>query len=172
MEPSRGSYRASVTRLNICGTIFQCYSEILSRFKESKLASLHKHTINYDSYRNEYYFDRNPIMFNYILDACRKGVIHLPKDMCGASFSEELKFWELSPSNVAPCCWEALYRNENDVSSMRKLSEYLQCDSADSHKLHGLQSWKKKLWLFLEEPSSSITALVCIQLLLVYIILF
>ncbi|XP_045186712.2 potassium voltage-gated channel protein Shaw-like [Mercenaria mercenaria] len=160
MEPLSGFNRNSNIRINICGTIFECHSETLKRFKESKLAHIKRQTNHYDSVRNEYYFDRNPYMFNAILDACRKGTIHLPRDMCGASFSEELKFWDVSPSHVAPCCWEALYRNESDVVKIRKVTKYLRCDAHMIEDVQSIASWRKKLWLFFDDPSSSVNAMI------------
>jgi hypothetical protein len=152
--------REGIIRINICGTIFECPSKTLKTFKESRLANLHLQTKNYDSARNEYFFDRNPLMFNSILDGCRKGTIHLPKDICGASFSEELDYWGVSPSHVAPCCWEALYRNENDVAKIRKVTKYLRCEAGLVEEERDISPWRKNIWLFLDEPSSSVNAMV------------
>jgi hypothetical protein len=96
-----------IIRINICGTIFECHSKTLKTFKEFRLTKLHVQTTH--SARNEYFYDRNPLMFNGILDSCRKGTIHLPKDICRASFSEELDYWGVSPSHVAPCCWDLIF---------------------------------------------------------------
>ena len=160
METTLCSSKGGIIRINICGTIFECHSKTLKRFKESKLAQLHVQTTHYDPIRNEFFFDRNPLMFNGILDGCRKGTIHLPKDMCGASFSEELEFWGVSPSHVAPCCWEALYRNENDVAKIRKVTKYLRYEAGLVEEERNTAAWRTKIWLFLDEPSSSMNAMV------------
>lgn len=161
METSFVFSNENIVRINICGTVFECHSETLKAFKESKLANLRKQTIHYDTSRNEYYFDRNPLMFNAILDSCRKGRIHLPKDICGTSFSQELEFWGISAGHVAPCCWEALYRNEHDASKIRKVAKYLRHDNGNYDDIQDVASWRKKIWLFLDEPSSSVNAMVC-----------
>ncbi|WAR25987.1 KCNAW-like protein [Mya arenaria] len=115
----------SVVKLDIGGTIFKCYRETLYTFPESKLARLQEDDLVLETStdRNEYFFDRNPVFFNIILDAYRKGVVHLPKDICGLDFKKELDFWEISPGHVAPCCWEAYYRGQSEEDTMTRLME-------------------------------------------------
>ncbi|XP_053406521.1 potassium voltage-gated channel protein Shaw-like [Mercenaria mercenaria] len=119
MEKLCNLSRREIVRINVGGTVFQCCADILKTFPESFLASLEKQMPNHDN--SEYIFDRNPLMFAYILDSFRKGSVHLPKDICGTTFMEELEFWEVSLRHVAPCCLEALYKSEDDMSTIQKL---------------------------------------------------
>lgn len=160
MEQSISFCAKGIISLNIGGTIFQCRAETLKTFPDSLLAHLDEGTEHYNFEKAEYYFDRNPLLFAYILDASRKGTIHLPKNQCGVTFREELDFWNISPRHVSPCCWEALYRSEEDVSTMKKLIKNMKENTNTCLLLKEDVSLRQKIWLFLDEPSSSRAALV------------
>ena len=52
-----------------------------------------------DSYsltNREFFFDRSPRVFEYILGIYRKGELHLPSSMCPRDFLGELEYWGLS----------------------------------------------------------------------------
>ncbi|KAL4240904.1 hypothetical protein ACF0H5_001686 [Mactra antiquata] len=142
-------------RLNIGGLDFVTYEDTLKRFPESKLANLSTSADNYDDDKHEYFFDRNPVLFAFVLDAYRKGEIHLPSDICGPTFRNELEFWELSLSHVAPCCWKALYKRDDDIKTVHKLMESYKRNASMRLILDYHSTWRKKLWLFLEDPYSS-----------------
>ena len=42
---------------------------------------------------NEFFFDRHPGVFAYVLNYYRTGKLHCPADVCGPLFEEELSFW-------------------------------------------------------------------------------
>lgn len=150
-------------RLNIGGTCFQTFCETLQTFPESKLANLSKLSSFYDAENDEYFFDRNPVLFAFILDSYHKEEIHLPSDICGPTFKKELEFWELSLSHVAPCCWEAFYKSEDDIETVNKLLvNYTQNEKMCLMMDHKKQ-WRRKLWLFLEDPKSSHLATVSVH---------
>ncbi|XP_053383196.1 potassium voltage-gated channel protein Shaw-like [Mercenaria mercenaria] len=113
---------------------------------------------NHDN--SEYFFDRNPLMFAYILDSFRKGSVHLPKDICGTTFMEELEFWEVSLRHVAPCCLEALYKSENDMSTIQKLLKDYENKTNVFLMRQKDTSVKTQMWLFMDEPTSSKLALI------------
>lgn len=148
-----------IVKLNVGGTKFYCYRHTLNTFPESKLANLDKIGPPYEE-SNTYFFDRSPVLFAHILDGYRKGVIHLPRDVCGITLKDELKFWDLSPQHVALCCLEILYRGEDEEVTMKTLMESLQRvthrpnSSAQKHDI------RTRIWLFLDEPKSSKHALV------------
>lgn len=152
----------SIIRLNIGGTLFLTHSETLNTFSGSKLALLDNDTKHYNYKTREYFFDRNPSLFAYILDAYRKGVVHIPRDVCGPTFRMELEFWEISSKHVAPCCWETLYSSDVDASMMNTLFDNFRQNTNMCLLLETEKSWKAKTWLFLDEPSSSRGAMVCV----------
>ena len=150
--------RTDILKINIGGTIFICNLDILKKFPESFLANLHKQVPNYKN--SEYFFDRNPHIFAYILDGFRKGSIHLPKDICGTTFKAELEYWEISKHHVAPCCWEALYKSDEDMLTMQKLIDDYKANSSSLLLQTRDKSIRNKIWLFFDEPTSSKYALV------------
>nr|AIU98509.1 Kv3 family voltage-gated potassium channel protein [Polyorchis penicillatus] len=61
---------------------------------------------DYDPLTGEFFFDRNPIWFPYILNYYRLGKIHCPPDVCGSQFEEELQYWGIDESVIDSCCWD------------------------------------------------------------------
>ncbi|KAL4241076.1 Potassium voltage-gated channel subfamily C member 4 [Mactra antiquata] len=155
MEQAVTVEEKGLIRLNIGGTLFLTYTETLACFSGSKLASLDRSTKNYNFNTHEYFFDRNPLLFAYILDACRKGAVHIPKDVCGSTFRQELEFWEISSKYVAPCCWETLYSSDADVYMMQQLFDHFKQNTNMCLMLQQEKTMRGKLWLFLDEPNSS-----------------
>ncbi|XP_053379838.1 potassium voltage-gated channel protein Shaw-like [Mercenaria mercenaria] len=158
MEPSVTLNKT--IRINIGGTTFKSYVKTLTTFPDSKLANLEKEKDSFDFDQNEYFFDRNPILFTYILDSFRKGAVHLPKDICGTTFKKELEFWEIPQHYVAPCCWEALYGSEDDIETVNLLIKSFQQNSNLALMSQEKMDVRTRLWLFLDEPKSSRYALV------------
>ena len=97
-------------KFNVGGKLFECYFVTLKRFPESRLAKLDDKSINFHSDSNEFFFDRNSLAFEAILEACRTGELHMPRDLCNATIQRELEFWGISPSYLSPCCWKTFYR--------------------------------------------------------------
>ncbi|KAL4240903.1 Potassium voltage-gated channel subfamily G member 2 [Mactra antiquata] len=161
---------SSKIRLNVGGTHFETFNSTLKTFPESKLAHLSKHTNHFDSEKNEYFFDRNPILFAFILDAYRKEEIHLPSDICGPTFRKELEFWELSLSHVAPCCWEALYKSDDDVKTVNKLMDNYKKNAHFCMTQDNLSACRKRLWMFLEDPHSSYFAMAWVTFMSILVI--
>jgi hypothetical protein len=58
----------------------------------------------YDDETDSYFFDRNPIIFQSILDFYRDGQMHIPHDVCARQIGKDLIFWQLSLSKLADCC--------------------------------------------------------------------
>lgn len=73
MEQAISFCSKSVIRLNVGGTIFQCHADTLKTFPDSILAHLDEKTEYYNFEYEEYFFDRNPLLFAYILDSFYNG---------------------------------------------------------------------------------------------------
>jgi potassium voltage-gated channel Shaw-related subfamily C protein 1 len=122
--------------LNVGGTRFETYKNILKKIPATRLSRLTEALVNYDPVTNEYFFDRHPGVFSQILNYYRTGKLHYPtvgsflflnenifkvliiyhKNVCGPLFEEELAFWGLDMNQVEPCCWKvctAIYKQFN-----------------------------------------------------------
>jgi len=91
-------------RLNVSGHRFETYARTLARFPDTLLGS---DEINYfyDEAADEYFFDRNPMVFRTLLTYYRSGRLHFPREECVAEFNEEMAFFGIRPNEAIPeCC--------------------------------------------------------------------
>ena len=134
------------------GTLLRHPNSRLGKYATSVRRAIH--TVD-NPYTIQY--DRNPNHFGFILDAYRTGKLHMPQNICVPYFIEEMDFWGLDDTTLAPCCWAKYqnYREEKEV--VENLSEF-DCDKRliDTSSRPGWCRWK--LWTVLEYPSSSIVA--------------
>lgn len=163
--------------LNVGGFRHETYVGTLRNIPDSRLYSLTNNNPTqvpeFDPSSGEYFFDRHPLVFTQILNYYRTGKLHCPSDVCGPVFEEELAFWGLEDASIETCCWMN-YRKHGEaqanLSSFDKMVE--EAASEHEYSLHedggvGLQTrsyrqvlrkYKSKIWLTLEEPSSSLKA--------------
>ena len=62
----------------------------------------------------QYFFDRDPEAFRYILGYYRTGRLHYPRAECVAGFDEELAFFGILPDAIADCCYEEYLDRRRD----------------------------------------------------------
>lgn len=91
--------------INIGGVKFETYRTTLNLISESRLAHLSPTNSDYDPVRQEYFFDRDPTSFSAIINYYRTGRLHVPNQVCGNLFYEELNFWGIGERSIQPCCW-------------------------------------------------------------------
>lgn len=60
--------------LNVGGQHFETYRYVLKKIPATRLSRLTVAAANYDDERREYFFDRNPDAFEYILNYYRTGL--------------------------------------------------------------------------------------------------
>ncbi|KAL3856843.1 hypothetical protein ACJMK2_011554 [Sinanodonta woodiana] len=150
---------SEITVINIGGKRFETTKGTLRNHPNSKLARLNKTSEEYDFDKCEFFFDRNPVLFEWILDYYRYGLMHMPLDVCVNKISEELDYWELSSETIAGCCRQK-YRE-----MMHEYATYLALKKEFEHDLHEekqqcaevstLQKLRKKIWIFLDDIESS-----------------
>lgn len=86
---SISNYDADATNrvvLNVGGTRFETYKNILKKIPATRLSRLTEALVNYDPICNEYFFDRHPGVFSQILNYYRTGKLHYPNNVCGPLF--------------------------------------------------------------------------------------
>lgn len=111
--------------LNVGGTRFETYKNILKKIPATRLSRLTEALVNYDPICNEYFFDRHPGVFSQILNYYRTGKLHYPNNVCGPLFESELEFWGLDSNQVEPCCWKTYTKHratEETLSTLDRLN--------------------------------------------------
>ncbi|KAJ8387956.1 hypothetical protein AAFF_G00148900 [Aldrovandia affinis] len=122
----------------------------------------------------EYYFDRNPRFFRYVLNFYHTGKIHLMEELCIFSFSQEIEYWGIKELYLDSCCinkfqeqkecavdrdWDQRSDDQQQPSFDSSIEELSALDK-DLVKFEG--TWcseiRKNIWLRLENPGYSLLA--------------
>ncbi|CAB1346218.1 unnamed protein product [Coregonus sp. 'balchen'] len=169
--------------LNVGGTRHETYKNTLRTLPGTRLALLASDSdiesvldqlqqvpgfLEYNTRNNEYFFDRHPGVFAYVLNYYRTGKLHCPADVCGPLFEEELSFWGIDETDVEPCCWMT-YRQHRDAEEALDVFD-INVDNGDEDEETGkrlgiedvidpnISRWKKwrpVIWNLFEDPYSS-----------------
>lgn len=141
--------------INVGGTIFLTTFQTLSKIKETRLSSL-KRDIALDKCIAKFFFDRNPEIFNSILDLYRTGELHFPSNFCGATIRNELEFWEIDKKYVSECCLASLYRHDDELEILKEIKNLQNGKALDIPKEECRDgSWRDYLWKVLQYPATS-----------------
>lgn len=100
-SPEFGRGERKFVRFNISGQEFLVTQALLSKYPGSKLANADQLEKYKEEELNAYYFDRDPTLFNSILNIFRYNSISLPPGYTEFMMREELLFWNLSPTELA-----------------------------------------------------------------------
>ena len=90
------------------------------------------------------------------------GELHVPLEVCGAVVKRELDYWQINENHIKSCCWRT-YRshieNKRILDSFNRsiLKEHVK---VDLDRLEGWKRFQMKVWLILEHPRTSKTAMV------------
>ena len=170
--------------LNIGGQRFHTYFGTLTAIPHTRLcwlAQKHPFSAEYDHANEEYFFDRNAVIFNEVLNYYRTGQLHCPTHICASQFAEELAFWGINPQNMETCCW-VQYKNhiKNEKSSRSCAKEKqevtastvidvrhgtdVQASNECFDKVAALwKKYKKTAWTILEKPNSTTASKVSVD---------
>jgi hypothetical protein len=150
-------------RFNVRGTLITTSSEKFKTFPNTKLGKLTKTSPEYNPQQDEYFIDRNPMIFHFILDLYDTGELHVPKTLCAGSIRKELEFWEIHENLLRPCCWKSLYSDDDDCEAYSMISE-VDCRVNPKPVLNSeeMNIWNREkkirlgIWDILNKPASSI----------------
>ena len=150
--------------LNIGGVKFVTFPSTLRRLQGTRLSSLGQSDPTYDSDANEFFFDRNPRLFPYILDIFREGELHFPRCICAPTVRSELDFWGITEDRISSCCWKTCSDWEEEQQTLAAITKAFTGPAAlhTDHPGEKDNSWADKTrrikiatWYFLEDPHSS-----------------
>ncbi|XP_019736027.1 potassium voltage-gated channel subfamily S member 1-like [Hippocampus comes] len=124
---------------------------------------------DYDVQQKEFYFDRNPGLFPYVLHFYQTGKLHVMEELCVFSFSQEMEYWGIEEFFLDSCC--SFRYHERKLGTRRRISWDGDSDDgcagghADICRLRTeLQHFaevryggaRQRLWLTLENPGYSL----------------
>lgn len=168
--------------LNVGGTIFVTFRETLNKYPHTKLGSLTECSPYYRQNKNYYFFDRNPDLFNTILDFYRNDILHFPSHVCSGLWHQELRYWGLSVSAISECCYSTYVKYSNDdivIQNLRRALDEgreftqghvsLNNDESKSeldvsNPSEQTMSFRSKFWRCLSNPRSSTIAQVIVSM--------
>ncbi len=162
--------------INVGGTRHETYKSTLRTLPGTRLAWLAdpETQVSSDSDAappsvSEFFFDRHPGIFAYVLNYYRTGKLHCPADVCGPLFEEELAFWGIDETDVEPCCWMT-YRQHRDAEEALDIFEPPDPEDTDDDRemprRFGIEDcpdrsrgccevWQPKIWALFDDPYSS-----------------
>ncbi|XP_041366363.1 potassium voltage-gated channel protein Shab-like [Gigantopelta aegis] len=113
--------------LNIRGEHFVVNASILEHFPNTRLGRLAKDP-NLDEQldeNGEIFYNKDPIMFGYIMDFYRGEELHVPKDKCVVSVEEDLEYWGIEDSLISLCCRKRFLASLNELYKTEQIKREL-----------------------------------------------
>nr|CDS28272.2 potassium voltage gated channel subfamily D [Hymenolepis microstoma] len=115
-------YAGPLLRLNISGTIFLVKVSTLQR--DPLVFDKILEDAEYIPNANEYYFERDPVIFRFVLAYLRHKELHLPMNICGPLMEKELESWGLQLGfDLQRCCLGPVMETKSKMESLRKFEE-------------------------------------------------
>ncbi|VDO05288.1 unnamed protein product [Rodentolepis nana] len=115
-------YAGPLLRLNISGTIFLVKVNTLQR--DPLVFEKILEDAEYIPETNEYYFERDPFIFRFVLAYLRHKELHLPMNICGPLMEKELESWGLQLGfDLQRCCLGPVMETKSKMESLRKFEE-------------------------------------------------
>lgn len=133
---------------NVSGCRFETWESTLKRYPNTVLGSKMIHRF-YDEEKKEYFIDRDPYLFKFILNFYRRGKLHCSLEDCPAAFEEELNFYGLSVFDVDDCCWELATPKERHhlVEEDEEMpGEVINCEGNTNLYCEPKFTLKQKIW--------------------------
>ncbi|CAM9779313.1 unnamed protein product [Bubo scandiacus] len=158
--------------INVGGKLFQMAYKVAARYPITRLGKLALYTDpmkklqlcdDYSVQKNEYFFDRDPLIFYYIFHFYRSGVLWIMDEMCPSNFVEEIEYWGIHLKYSQHCCWILFEEKQDEVSEYLKIQKELEAqleplDSVEQFEGKFLGWFRKMIWNLIENPYSSVAA--------------
>ncbi|XP_030054694.1 delayed-rectifier potassium channel regulatory subunit KCNS3 isoform X1 [Microcaecilia unicolor] len=169
-----------VVKLNVGGFKQSIDQSTLLRFPHTRLGKLLKcHSEeailelcdDYNVTDKEYYFDRNPSLFRYVLNFYYTGKLHVMEELCVFSFCQEIEYWGINELFIDSCCSNKYQERKDTISDkewdqksdLRSLDSSTEASSVFEKELEKFDTqlfgdFKRKIWIRLENPAYSLSA--------------
>lgn len=119
---------------------------------------------DYEAQTDEYFFDRDPAVFQLVYNFYLSGVLLVQDELCPRSFLEELGYWGVRLKYTPRCCRICFEERRDELSDQLKIQRELraQAQAEEAEELfrdmrfYGPQ--RRRLWNLMEKPFSSVAA--------------
>ncbi|KAM6169167.1 potassium voltage-gated channel subfamily V member 2 [Rhynchocyon petersi] len=119
---------------------------------------------DYEARTEEYFFDRDPAVFQLVYNFYASGVLLVRDELCPREFLEELGYWGVRLKYTPRCCRICFEERRDELAEQLKIQRELraqaQAEEAEDEFRHmrfcGPQ--RRRLWNLLEKPFSSVAA--------------
>lgn len=141
------------------GVKFSIEKATILKYPDTRLGQLNGTSEEFVAEKGYFFFNRNPEMFQMILDFYRHDTLHIQSSLCTIQVENELKFWNIPLGSIAECCRSKFLKSENDMDTIQRIKSafgmhgFKRMGFAEKGKKN--RSLREKIWLFLEEPMSS-----------------
>ena len=135
--------------LNVSGRKFETWDHTLKKYPATLLGSRDRESF-FDSERNEYFFDADPIFFRHILNYYRHGKLHFSLEECGEIYEDELNFFRIPTDAMGLCCLEEYADASTSGSRSSESENKPPCECVPLRK-----TFRQKVWYTFENPQSS-----------------
>ncbi|XP_078384908.1 A-type voltage-gated potassium channel KCND3-like [Oculina patagonica] len=146
------NFKADFITINVSGRRFQADSSIFERHPDTLLGSTRR-DVFFDKNKNEYFFDRDPDLFTYIIQFYRKGTLHYPEDECACCFAGELDFFGIVKNHFGDCCYEIFQEKHEEFEDYQKRH----AKSIEEEFIP--TTLREKMWQWFEDPGQNFFAL-------------
>lgn len=169
---SSSPIKSCMLNINVGGKIYQIAQGVVARYPKTRLGMLatfkdHSQKLDlcddYTVTNNEYFFDRDPDVFNSIFNFYRTGVLRIKDELCTRNFLEEISYWGVRLKNSHRCCRIMFEERQDELDEQLKIQRELLAEvdvEEDTEVFQGMimGSIRRKVWNIMERPFSSVPA--------------
>lgn len=158
--------------INVGGKVYKISYRAAAKYPKTRIGRLATYTDHnrkldlcddYIFQNNEFFFDRDPDMFNNIFNFYRTGVLWIKDELCPRNFLEEINYWGVRIKNTHRCCRISFEERQDELNEQLKVQRELQAEvemeeNEDLFKEMAFGSARHAIWNLMEMPFSSVTA--------------
>ncbi|XP_053159511.1 potassium voltage-gated channel subfamily V member 2-like [Hemicordylus capensis] len=158
--------------LNVGGKCFQIAYKVAAKYPVTRIGKLAICTDpmeklalcdDYSVLKNEYFFDRDPLIFHYVFHFYRSGVMWIMEEMCPSNFVEEIDYWGIHMKYAQRCCRILFEEKQDEMAEYLKVQRELEAELEPVEREEHFEGkflgeLRKAIWNLIENPYSSIPA--------------
>ncbi|XP_019585299.2 potassium voltage-gated channel subfamily V member 2 [Rhinolophus sinicus] len=163
----------STLNVNVGGQSYRLHYAALACYPKTRLGRLATATSRsrqlglcdeYEAQTDEYFFDRDPAVFQLIYNFYVSGVLLVCDELCPRNFLEELGYWGVRLKYTPRCCRICFEERRDELREQLKIQNELraqaQAEEAEElfRDLRFYGSQRRRLWNLMEKPFSSVAA--------------